>query len=84
MRAPHVTYKPGHIFRWEGTTLVLRRHLVCADGRGVFRDEYRYDFSDGFNVARLESFLFDLERHEVQEWLRIDGRRALTPHGYDP
>ena len=84
MPNPVITYKDGWSFLWlDEKRLQLHRSIPNSDGGENFQDEYVIEFPDGFDLNLLTDRIHGLEYHEIQEWLRVDGEKALGPHTHD-
>jgi len=90
-----VTYKPGVLLLVERlkewSVLFVRMEWTAADADGggkvvVLRAETSIPQSSlvGYSVRDLlfdvEQLCVRIERHEIQEWLKLDGVRFRAPH----
>ena len=88
---PILAYKPGWTFEWGeqhgdgGVWLTV--HVEGPDAKGLDREDMTarsVDFAFvapmPFDPSWLRNRIAGIEDHEINEWLRIDGRLEFDPH----
>jgi hypothetical protein len=64
--------------QWETKAEYVERTCVSL-GREFSRRTLR-DLTEQQILAQIENLLLEIERHEIAEWLRVDGMPVQEPH----
>jgi hypothetical protein len=82
-----ITYKPGYEFtadNYGGTILitVTTPYLKNANGGNDVFISIRHEYCHSMPLSiAVRNLVRELELHEVDEWLKVDGKRIREPHG---
>jgi hypothetical protein len=46
----------------------------------TFPEQHLNSFTEGELINEVRKLIAQMEKHEIDEWLRVDGRRLIDPH----